>query len=240
LTNWLSRHFIEESEFEYTLSCLRDIATPKEDGLTIRKKLMSADAKIKKLAGLTLTLPITLGRMMICNMQFAYVVITVAAIMAHHDMEFATQVLCNIIADNDVDYDPSVDDHRPYSTHQSRIKPVIRTIVESISLNVVNCSYGFPLLLEELRQVCSHSTTQSLFATLAGAIIRHSSHDLILYSSRFYGDIVAWGLVHFHGCQEPYVSVPARVKLDSIILSFCPVVGRVTGTVLTTAQSISR
>jgi len=34
-------------------------------------------------------------------------------------------------------------------------------------------------------------------------------------------------------CQEPYVSVPARVELDLIILSFCPVVGRVTGTVLT-------
>jgi len=34
-------------------------------------------------------------------------------------------------------------------------------------------------------------------------------------------------------CQEIYVSVPARVELDSIILSFCPVVGRVTDTFLT-------
>jgi hypothetical protein len=87
---------------------------------------------------------------------------------------------------------------KSYRYEKDRLLPVVQKIVESIILNVVNCSGNFDKIPAELLGICSHHTDSHTFAAAAMAISR-SSGDVVIRCNRFLADLYVWLLAHIEG-----------------------------------------
>jgi hypothetical protein len=110
-------------------------------------------------------------------------------------MEYPSAAICDMLLDES--------NHREgtsklYRYEKSRLLPVVGKIVESITLNVVNCSGNFDAIPAELLNKRSHRIDSHTFAAAAMAISR-SSGDVIIRCNRFLADLYVWLLSHIEG-----------------------------------------
>jgi hypothetical protein len=195
---WLAREGIPEQDFAYCLERSKALIYPNDNGLQIRSRLRDSDAKLKAkpyVAGLRLVSALSIGRWMVDDPDYCYLVTTVAALFAHHDMTYASEAVCDMLLD-EANHEEGAS--QVYRYEKSRLLPVVEKIVESITLNVVNGSGNFDNLPEEIRGTCSHHIDPQTFAAAAMAISR-SSGDVIIRCNRFLGGLYVWLLAHIEG-----------------------------------------
>jgi len=205
---WLAREGIAEGEFAYCMEKSKALMYPNDKGLEIRSRLRQSDAKLKAkpyIAGLRLVSALSIGRWMVDDPDYCYLVTTVAALFAQHDMSYAAEVVCDMLLDEG-NHDGGIS--KVYRYEKSRLRPVVKKIVESITLNVVNCSANFDYLPEEVRGSCSHQIDSHIFAAAAMAISRGSG-DVVIRCNRFLADLYVWLLAHIEG--DVSLSIAGRI-----------------------------
>jgi len=198
VVKWLAREGIPEGEFAHCLEKSKALIYPNDNGLKIRSRLEESDAKSKAkpyIAGLKLVSAMSIGKWMTYDPDYCYLVTTVAALFAHHDMPYTSEVICDMLLDKCTHEKGS---SQVYRYEKSRILPVVRKIVESITLNVVNASGNFDNLPEEIRGTCSHHIDSHILAAAAMAISR-TSGNVIIRCNRFLADLYVWLLAHIEG-----------------------------------------
>ena len=209
---WIARERLSETEFDYCITLMQGLVIPNDRGLEIRQKLILGDPDPKSLCGLRLTSAGSIGRMLAWNPEFVYVVTTVAALMAYHEPDDAVEVLCCIATQLCQDHQEDIQDRRQISTYtpqKTRIRPVVIKIVESIAFNIVNLGNDFSDLSESFKDHCVHALPPITLANLVTAIIRKMEQDLVIYSSRLYGDLLMWLFVHYPGTIQ--VSIEGEI-----------------------------
>jgi hypothetical protein len=195
---WLTREGIPEGEFAYCLEKSKALIYPNDNGLKIRSRLEESDAKLKAkpyIAGLRLVSALSIGRWMINDPDYCYLVTTVAALFTQHDMPYATEVICDMLLDEGNHEKGTL---QVYRYEKSRLLPVVKKIVESITLNVVNGSGNFDNIPAELLGKCSHHVDSHTFAA-AAMLISRSSGDVIIRCNRFLAALYVWLLAHIEG-----------------------------------------
>jgi hypothetical protein len=110
-------------------------------------------------------------------------------------MSYASEVVCDMLLDEGKQEGAN---RKSYRYEKDRLLPVVQKIVESIILNVVNCSGNFDKIPAELLGICSHHTDSHTFAAAAMAISR-SSGDVVIRCNRFLADLYVWLLAHIEG-----------------------------------------
>jgi hypothetical protein len=205
---WLAREGIPERDFAYCLEKSKALLYPNDNGLKIRSRLRESDAKLKAnpyVAGLRLVSALSIGRWMADDPDYCYLVTTVAALFTQHDMPYASEAVCDMLLDEGSHEEASRKFHR---YERDRLLPVVKKIIESIILNVVNCSGNFDKIPAELLGICSHHTDSHTFAAAAMAISR-SSGDVIIRCNRFLADLYVWLLAHIEG--EISISIAGKI-----------------------------
>jgi hypothetical protein len=198
LYTWIIRERIPESAFNYCAELVVGVTHPNEYGLQLRDNLAKPTSKTTRFGGLNINLAGSVGRLMSFDIDYCYMVTTVAVVMEFHDMTFATNVPCNMALDKGA-HDEIVD--YPYDIRRTRIKPVITKIVDSIALNVVNSGHRLQSLPDELQDLCIHVADPETFAAVIMTVQR-VRENIVLLSDVLYGDIVAWLIAHFMGILE--------------------------------------
>lgn len=131
------------------------------------------------------------------DLDYCYIVTTMAAVMIHHEYQYVTDALCNMILDGGRGggrEDGNVD--RSYSIQKARLKPVLSKIIESIALNVVNSGHNVTPLPIEIPGLFIHIASASTF-TAAVMAVQRSRNNILLYCGCFLGDIFLWLMAHF-------------------------------------------
>jgi hypothetical protein len=195
---WLAREGIPEGEFAYCLEKSKALIYPNDTGMEIRSRLRESDAKLKVrpyVAGLRLVSALSIGRWMTDDPDYCYLVTTVVALFTQRDMSYATEVVCDMLLDEGTHEEAN---RKSYRYEKSRLLPVVKKIVESITLNVVNCSSNFNKIPAELLGKCSHHIDSRTFAAAAMAISR-SPGDVIIRCNRFLAGLYVWLLAHIEG-----------------------------------------
>lgn len=204
LVQWLAREKIDRQEFEYCMGILRDKATPNDRGLHIQRSIQKAESlsSARKLASLSLGASGSVGRMIASSPEYAYLVTTLAAVMADHDVTFAGKVICNMVLD------PGGHQHgiiAPYDVRKIRIKPVVEKVVGSIALTIVNSGHALEDLPAELKEYCAHVSGWEVFAATIATVQKHSSPAIVINTDVLYADILLWLLSHWHGTLQVVV-----------------------------------
>lgn len=200
---WLARERIDEADFTYCLNKTRALLYPNSKGLEIQSSLREADEKLRRnpfVAGLSLLGAGSIGRWMAQSPEYCYLATTVATLLIHHDMNYAAKAICDMILfeEKQVDEDTGV---RVYALCKSKLLPILKKVVESITLNVVNCGHDLGAMPPQLRDICGHGCTASAFAEVTMVITR-SSGNLIIRCTKFPADIFVWALAHLEGDIE--------------------------------------
>jgi hypothetical protein len=205
---WLAREGIPEGEFAYCLEKSKALIYPNDNGLKIRSRLRESDAKLKAkpyVAGLRLVNALSIGRWMADDPDYCYLVTTVAALFTNHDMAYASVAICDMLLEKGNHEEGT---SKVYRYEKSRLLPVVKKVVESITLNVVNTSGNFDNLPEEIRGTCSHQIDAHTFAAAAMAISRVPG-DVIIRCNRFLADLYVWLLAHIEG--ELSLSIAGKI-----------------------------
>lgn len=195
---WLAREGVAEGEFAYCLEKSKAFIYPNDNALQIRSCLRESDAKLKAkpyIVGLRLVSALSICRWMTDDPHYCYLVTTVAALFTHHDMAYASDVVCDMLLD-ERNHEEGTSKVRRYE--EFRLRPVVNKIVESITLNIINCSSNYDYLPEEVRGICSHHVDPHTFATAAMAISRGSG-NVIIRCNRVLADLYVWLLTHIEG-----------------------------------------
>ncbi|MCJ1323464.1 hypothetical protein MMC10_000124 [Thelotrema lepadinum] len=215
LVRWIARERLSETEFDYCITLMQGLVVPNERGLEIRKKL-ALDSDPQSLCGLRLTSAGSIGRMLAWNPDFVYMVTTVAALMTYHRPEDAVEVLCCMATQVQVpsghQQDPENRWSSPYSPQKARVRPVVTKIVESIAFNIVNLGKDLSTLTEDLKDYCVHVMPAPKLAEMVIGVVREREQDLVVYSSRLYGDFLAWVFAHYSGTVQ--VSIEGKITYE--------------------------
>jgi len=209
VVDWLSRERIDKLEYQNCLDRMRGLAFPNEKGLEIRQQVQKSEEKLRPIAGLKMILSGSIGRSMLWDPDYTYIVTTAATAMSYHGLEFAAKVLCNMAMDKG-GHEKGV--QYGYSIHRTRLMPVLAKVVDSVALNVVNAGCNLKSTLPEgLKKLCAHPLTAVTFSAIAMAIMR-AKGDLVLTSDSFPPDITTWLLTHFQGYLE--ISVSGKIVFE--------------------------
>jgi hypothetical protein len=212
ILKWLSRECIDGKEFEYALQiCNSEITRvfPNESGMRIQDQLRQTSLKDRRIAGLTVTVDGSIGRMFAFDVNYMYLVTTTLSLMADHPPDYAIEALCFMALDKDLHREGV---NHPYSIQRTRLKPVMTKIVKSIAYNVANSGHDLGKLPSKLKGLCQHTTSAATFAAVVMAITRNSNNDVLLYSGCFHSDIYLWLCNHYTGHLE--VSVEGEILVD--------------------------
>lgn len=184
--DWLSREKIDKQEYQYCISALEALTFPNQKGLDIRQRVQASEDKVLSISGLKLRLSTSIGRWMLHDTHYVYVVTTVATCMLYHGMGFAVDVLCNMATDKG-SHEKGV--KYGYSIYRTRLMPVIAKFVESVALNVVNAGHDFRFTLPpELKDLCNHPLISRTLSAVIMAVTR-AEGDIVITSDRFPGDL---------------------------------------------------
>lgn len=210
LLKWLSRQGLDENVFEETMTLARGLAYPNANGCQIRESIEKANNRLRtiKACPLPLVFSGSLGRLMVQEPEFCYMVSTVASLITYHDLEFAKTALPLMILDQGGHEKMIKTKHR---VQRAPVGAVISKLVDSIYLNVINTGHSVGSLPTELRHLHVHLLDEAAFAATAMEIQR-ASGDLILMIDWFLADIIMWILNHFEGLLE--ISVNRQILLS--------------------------
>ncbi|GAB7347779.1 hypothetical protein MBLNU459_g5321t3 [Dothideomycetes sp. NU459] len=203
LLKWLSRQGVDEGAFAECARLSKGLAYPNSNGSKIQTSVVAADEKLRNLRNVPLGLIYSgaLGRLMLKDPDYCYMVSTVATLIRHHDVEYAKAALTSMILDqggHEIECKPK------YHVQRAPVKAVISKIVESAHLNVTNPGHHCELLPPELEALHAHCVDDTTFAGTAMAIQRSDS-DMMLSTARFPADVVLWILNHFEGTMIVYL-----------------------------------
>lgn len=216
LIRWLARGRIDEDEFAYCAKLMKHKASPNQSGLQLCTGVLNMRTPLRKVGGVSVHPLFSLGHLMARDEDYCYVVTTVAASMAFHDIPFTVELMCNLAVDDDTD---QVLDHRqgpqyPYNSKRTRIRPVVQKIVDSMAQNIGNCGLGLPDFPEELigGNICRHVVQKDVFSAIITTIRREpTAKRTVIWMDVFYADVILWILNHFQGSIE--VSISGRILL---------------------------
>lgn len=208
VVQWLARERIDNLEFKYCIDLARGLTYPNTHGLQIQTSLVECEKKYAKVSGLRLIQSGSIGRWMAFDMDYCYMVTTVAAIMTHHEYQFAAEALYNMIVDEGRQ---GTDINTSYSIQKTRLRPVLSKMVESIALNVVNSGHNLAPLPDEVAGLCVHIASAATFAAVVMAV-QNSKNDILIYCNCFCGDILLWLMAHFDGTIE--LSIAGKVVYE--------------------------
>lgn len=170
---WLAREEIGEAEFTHCLNVTRALLYPNSKGLEIQTSLRKSDEKLRRnpfVAGLSLLGAGSIGRWMAQSPEYCYLATTVATLLIHHDMSYAADAICEMVLSEEKQVDDCTG-ARNHALRKSHLLPVMEKIVESITLNVVNCGHDLGPLPPQLSDICGHICDASCFATVIMAIL---------------------------------------------------------------------
>ena len=216
LIRWLARGRINEDEFAYCAKLMKHKASPNQSGLQLCTGVLNMRTPLRKVGGVSVHPLFSLGHLMARDEDYCYIVTTVAASMAFHDIPFTVELMCNLAVDDDTD---QVLDHRqgpqyPYNSKRTRIRPVVQKIVDSMAQNIGNCGLGLPDFPEELigGNICRHVVQKDVFSAIITTIRREpTAKRTVIWMDVFYADVILWILNHFQGSIE--VSISGRILL---------------------------
>lgn len=210
LLKWLNRQGLDENVFEETMTLARGLAYPNANGCQIRESIEKANNRLRtiKVCPLPLVFSGSLGRLMVQEPEFCYMVSTVASLVTYHDLKFAKTALPLMILDQGGHEKMIKTKHR---VQRAPVGAVISKLVDSIYLNVINTGHSVGSLPTELRHLHVHLLDEASFAATAMEIQR-ASGDLILMIDWFLADIIIWILNHFEGLLE--ISVNRQILLS--------------------------
>jgi hypothetical protein len=199
----LARERIEEADFTHCLNKTRALLYPNNKGLEIQNSLRVSDEKLRRnpfVAGLSLLGAGNIGRWMAQNPEYCYLATTVATLLIHHDMSYAASAICDmILVDEKQVADGTV--VQGYALQKSQLLPVMAKIVESITLNVVNCGHDIESLPPQLSDISGHTCDARAFGTVTMTLAT-GSNNLIIRCRRFLVDVFVWTLAHVEGIVE--------------------------------------
>lgn len=197
LVKWLARERIDESNFKKCAELARAIAYPNQNGLTIRDSIEQADQKLRGIrAPIGLLVSGSLGRIMIRDDEFCYMVSSVASLAPFYGIDRVSETFCSMMLKDEGRW--------RYQAQRAPIKAVMTKIVESIFINVINAGHHSISLPEELRQLHVHLIDCVTFASIV-RMIDEAQGNIIIRSGHFLGDITSWLLNHFHGRLHVYL-----------------------------------
>ena len=200
---WLAREQIDEADFAHCLNKTRALLYPNSKGLEIQSSLRKSDEKLRRnpfVAGLRLLGAGNIGRWMAQSPEYCYLATTVATLLIHRDMRYAADAICHMVLLKEEQLDKGIGAHN-LALRKSQLLPVLEKVVESITLNVVNCGHDLGSLPPQLRDICSHTCNAQTFATVTMALAR-SSDNLTIRCKKFVVDVFVWTLAHIEGSVE--------------------------------------
>ncbi|KAM0711679.1 hypothetical protein Q7P35_001046 [Cladosporium inversicolor] len=203
VVKWLARERINEADFTSYLSETRALLYPNSKGLEIQSSLRKSAEELKRnpnVAGVSLLGAGNIGRWMAQDAGYCYLATTVATLLIHHDMSYAADAICDMVLleDQQVDGHSSVP---TYALRRFQLRPVLGKIVESITLNVVNCGHDLGSLPPQLSDICGHTCDVPTFATVTMALAK-SSGNLIIRCKKLLVDVFVWSLSRIEGNVE--------------------------------------
>ncbi|GAB7330227.1 hypothetical protein MBLNU13_g01887t1 [Cladosporium sp. NU13] len=200
---WLAREKIDEADFTHCLNKTRALLYPNSKGLEIQSSLRKSDETLRRnpfVAGLRLLGAGNIGRWMAQSPEYCYLATTVATLLMHHDMRYAADAICHMVLLKEGQVDKGIGAHN-LALSKSRLLPVLEKVVDSITLNVVNCGHDLGSLPPQLRDICSHTCDAQTFATVTMALAK-SSDNLTIRCKKFVVDVFVWTLAHIEGKIE--------------------------------------
>ena len=216
IVQWLGRERIDEADFTYCLEQSRGIAYPNEHGLAIRQSILQNENKLAKVGGLDLITAGAVGRWMSFSQDHAYMVTTVAVATKYQGIDYAAQLLRELVLHKKYGFVRQADVKlsNSFAVDRARLMGVITKIVESIALNVINPDHTLSDVPEELRSLCVHLTSAKVFADVCSIILR-TEEDMMLLCTRFQGALLLWMMAHFEGTIEVSVAGKDRYRRSS-------------------------
>ena len=206
LIKWLARERISEAAFIHAMRLGQDLAEPNIRGLQIIDGL---NKTASRLCGLQLVMPGSLGRTIMFDDQLRWIGTTVAVLLKYHLPITVTSILASLFISTAY---PDLDDPRRDIT-DSRIRPVLFKVVDSVHLQVVNAGHESKPLPEALRAV-RHYFASSKLAEIIKSIRDVGAAKTSVFVE-MYGcvvDVIDWILHHWPG--RVVISLDHSIVMD--------------------------
>lgn len=203
LMRWLERQGVDDKAFIECAKLAKGLAYPNANGTQIGTSVIRADQKLSQLKIIPFKLwhSGALGRIMLKDPDYCYMVSTVATLITHHDLGYVTDALTSMLLDSG----GHEDDCKPkYQILRAPTKAVVSQIVHSIHLNVTIAGHHSEPLPQMLAELHPHLLDDTTFAGLVRAI-QETDSDLLLRTTRFPADLILWVLNHFEGKLVVYL-----------------------------------
>ena len=213
---WLAREKIDEADFTYCLNKTRALLYPNSKGLEIQSSLREADEKLRRnpfVAGLSLLGAGSIGRWMAQSPEYCYLATTVATLLIHHDMSYAANAICEMVLFEHQKVDDIISVKND-ALRRSQLRPVVSKIVDSITLNVVNCGHDLGSLPPQLNDICGHTCDAHAFAEVTMTVARGTG-NFIVRCTNFPVDIFVWALAHLDSSVELSIAGQIIYRDDS-------------------------
>ena len=235
---WLTRERLDRFELAGCLSKAQGVAYPNQIGREFCAKVRK-DTVENPIPYIFLVQSGSLGRIMVRDTWLCWIVSTVTSLYQFYGSEDGiTNILCDFILRQKDTREAAL----PRGEFSSRgwpermqIEPVVKKIVSSIWLNVVNAGHQVIGLPEELSQICpfGHCLTSEKLGSAMNTI-QNGGRRMIVCSKRFFADITLWLMLHLDGVLRVVVSGrivyekrlgPAGRDIEIRVSQFCSSAG---------------
>ncbi|KAG8677780.1 hypothetical protein FPOAC2_03921 [Fusarium poae] len=198
LIKWLARERIDEASFKRCAELARELAYPNQHGLIIRESIENANERLRGLnAPVSLVTSGSLGRMMVQDQDYCYLVSTVASLASYYGNQHITEIICSLIIDR-TDAPPGIRQYKHYQIWRAPITAVMAKIVDSIFLNVINAGHQPPHIPPQLSHLHTHALGHWELPSLIRGV-QKADGDVLIICGVFFADVFAWLYSHFHG-----------------------------------------
>ncbi|RYP23389.1 hypothetical protein DL765_001094 [Monosporascus sp. GIB2] len=189
LLQWLGHKSINDTSFSQVMTAGKGIAYPNSNGSKVLGRLGQTASVLK---GVRLVLPSTFGRAVLRDPELRWLATTEAVILQYHDMQYATQTLCDLFID-------ATEEQKDISLMTALVQPIIEEAVHSIALHTTNSTPDFVRLPDVLQKLGQHlMTAKALFGSIS-AIQRILSNDIFVHMQYCVADLLSWIYHHWSG-----------------------------------------
>ena len=235
---WLTRERLDRFELADCLSKAQGAAYPNQMGLEFCAKVRK-DSVENPIPHIFLVQSGSLGRIMARDTWLCWIISTVTSLYQFYGSEDGiTNILCDFIDHRNDTQEELLANGKSSSIpwpERMQIESVVKKIVSSVWLNVVNAGHQVIGLPEELSRICpfGHCLTSEKLGS-AMSTIQNGGSRMIVCSERFFADITLWLILHLDGVLRVVVSGsivyekrlgPASRDIEIRVSQFCSSAG---------------